>query len=202
MKVKYPSAGWPDTWNPMDDLKYSQSMSSKMKQIAAQAAKGKFVLSPENNLLLLEVIGYPQAVRDSVKKRINKAAKIVGELQKEYIKEAANITEATLAAKVRAIEDKKDEKKSKVQKLKNRPAAERAPRARSLSPKPRIPGNRSSSRDRARSPTPPRRPKKDPRSSSPKPGRKPKLPRPEAESRIVDSRPAKVRKTDPRRIQV
>jgi hypothetical protein len=196
MKVKYPSAGWPDTWNPNDDLKYSQSMSSKMKQIAAQAAKGKFVLSPENNLLLLEVIGYPQAVRASVKKRINKAAKIVGELQKEYIKEAANITEATLAAKVRAKQDKIDEKKSKVQRLKNRPAEAKrgrsqspaeAKRGRSQSPKPRLPRNRSQSRSRDRSPTPPRMPKKDPRASSPKP-RKPKLPR--TESRIVDSRPS------------
>ena len=118
-------------------------------------------------------------------------------MQKEYIKEAASINEATLAAKVRAKEDIKDAKKSKVQRLKNRPAA--ADRPRSQSPKPRILRNRSSSRSRARSPTPPRMPKKDPRGGSPKP-RKPKLPR--TESRIIDSRPAKKGKTDSRRIQV
>jgi hypothetical protein len=174
MKIKYPAADWKDNWEPKGSHTYDRPTAKHMKQLIGQAETGTLKLTPENNLLLLEVMGYPKEVIQQVRQEINTAAQKLGDIQKNFLSEAQVLSQAKAALKKRKSLDKIDAKKSKVQKLKKRGTSappDRGP-ARSPSPSPpprRISRGRSKSpevrRDRSpqRAPEAPRREREKPR---------------------------------------
>ena len=185
MKKIWPDAGW-TKFEPDSSHRFGTMTSIEMRQLLAQTRDHKAKLTPETNLLLLKMMGYPKETQDKIRDQINSVSKALGHLQEEAMDTQKLISQAKAGKTARKKIDakaKKEAEKSKVQKLKSRSRTpEVAPR--SASPRSASPHARAKSPRRARSASP--TPKK------PKPTPKPKRPRSRAET--VSSKRQKLQK--------
>ena len=189
MKKLYPSAGWKD-FNPDQPHTFGGTTGEELKSLLAKTRGGKVLLTPETNLLLLKIMGYPREVQDNIRGEINKTSTALGDLQKEAIRVQIEVQEAKAAEKARRKLDnlaKKEAKKSKVQKM----------RRRATTP-PTEPRRREERREEDR----PRARSQSPRARSPKPKPRPITPKPKVSrprSRTATGSPPKSKRADTRK---
>ena len=147
MKKKYPGVGW-KTFNPDKDKDFDTQTSIEMRQLLGRANEDLATTSAQTDLLLLKIMGYPREVQENIRATINAVSRELGGWQQKFIDKTYIAEKYRSALEIREKVDKKDAKKSKVQKLRRREREQSAPRDRSPSPQPRAP--------RAKTPTKPR----------------------------------------------
>ena len=153
IKKQYPDAGWAE-FDPTQAQRFGGTTRVEMQQMLATVRSGKLKLTPENNLLLLKIMGYPEDVQDKIKGKINKASEALGKLQTEALRIQKEVNQAKAARGARKKldqQERKEAKKSKVQLARKRSKRAQTPPARGEKSITRI---RRSAREREESPEP------------------------------------------------